>query len=64
MRERERNGGVSGWEKDGDWKKRERDRKREGGVKQMCQNCIPIYNEYEHFVGMWYLNIIYFEIIR
>ena len=25
-------------------KNRKRDRKREGGVKQMCQNCIPTMN--------------------
>ena len=31
--------GVSGWEKEGDWK-----REREGVVKQMCQNCIPTMN--------------------
>ena len=33
--------GVSRWEKEGDWK---RDREREGGMKQMCQNCIPTMN--------------------
>ena len=43
MREREIDGGVSGWEKEGDWK-REREIEREGGVKQMCQNCIPTMN--------------------
>ena len=36
-RDREIDGGVIGWEKEGDWK---REREREGGVKQMCQNCI------------------------
>ena len=26
----------------------EKEREREGGVKQMCQHSIPSYNEYEH----------------
>ena len=43
MREREIDGGVSEWEKEGDWK-RERDRERERRVKQMCQNCKPTMN--------------------
>ena len=41
--EREIDGGVGGWEKEGDWE-RERDKEGEGGVKQMCQNCIPAMN--------------------
>ena len=33
--------GVGGWEKEGDWK---REREREGGMKEMCQNCMPTMN--------------------
>ena len=43
MRESDRLG--SKWVREGGrLKERERDRAREGGVKQMCQNCIPTMN--------------------
>ena len=46
MREREREMGELGGERrmETEKKERERDRKREGGVKQMCKNCIPTMN--------------------
>ena len=43
MRESDRLGSY--WVREGGrLKKRERDREREGGVKQICQNCIPTMN--------------------
>ena len=40
MRESDRLGSY--WVREGGrLKERERDREREGGLKQMCQNCIP-----------------------
>ena len=44
MRERDRWGSY--WVREGGRlkKERERDRKKEGGVKQMCQKCVPTMN--------------------
>ena len=48
MWEREIDGGVSGWEKEGDWKK-EREIEREKGEWNKCAKIVS-YNEYELFV--------------
>ena len=41
MREREIDGGVSGWEKEGDWKReREIDRERENGEWKRCAKIV------------------------
>ena len=42
--EREIDGGVSGWEKEGDWKREREIRGKETDVPKLY-----IYNEYEHF---------------
>ena len=47
MREREIDGGISGWEKEGDWK---RERGREGRGSEAVVPKLYAYNEYEHSV--------------
>ena len=37
--EREIDGGVGGWEKEGDWKRERKGYRERGGVKQMFKNC-------------------------
>ena len=47
---REIDGGVNGWEKEGDWKEREREIERERRGSETDVPKLYTYNEYEHSV--------------